>query len=267
MVQYGPVMNAECRTSNIQVLIQELIKIAKDKNCSFIRISPFWPKEDAPNIPDAIPAPMHLLAEHIWFLDLKGKTEEGILKGMRKTTRNLIRRAQKDGVEVFASDDPIRDLPAFLELHNETRKRHHFTPYTTNFFRAEISHFAPKKQCTLYLARYQGRILAASIHMHVGKETSYHHGASSFEYSKIPASYLLQWKAIQDALARGDHVYNFWGIAPPNIKKHPFTGVTTFKTGFGGELLELTPCIDIPLSKRYYLTRIFETLRRWKRGF
>jgi lipid II:glycine glycyltransferase (peptidoglycan interpeptide bridge formation enzyme) len=92
--------------------------------------------------------------------------------------------------------------------------------------------------------------------MTFGGTTSYHHGASTHKYAKIPSSYLLQWTAIHDALLRGDDIYNFWGIAPRKIlengdeviidKKHPFAGVTTFKTGFGGKPLPLTHCADIP---------------------
>ena len=94
---------------------------------------------------------------------------------------------------------------------------------------------------------------------------------------QVPASYLLQWTAIRDALKRGDHVYNFWGIAPVTLAAdgtptvtdhgHPFSGVTLFKTGFGGSLLPLVHCMDFPLSPRYHLTRAFEILRKWKRGF
>jgi lipid II:glycine glycyltransferase (peptidoglycan interpeptide bridge formation enzyme) len=125
--------------------------------------------------------------------------------------------------------------------------------------------------------------------MHCGKETSYHHGASSSAHSKIPASYLLQWRAICDAKRRGDRVYNFWGIAPQEPRdtsheiregentrssklearssKHPFSGVTLFKTGFGGEVMNLAHCMDVPLSSRYYLTRGIEMVRKWHRGF
>jgi lipid II:glycine glycyltransferase (peptidoglycan interpeptide bridge formation enzyme) len=53
----------------------------------------------------------------------------------------------------------------------------------------------------------------------------------------------------------------------PMTKSHPFSGVTTFKTGFGGNLLELTHCVDLPLSPRYHVTRMVETVRKWKRGF
>lgn len=199
---------------------------------------------------------------------------------MRKTTRNLIRRAEKDGVTVELSTDPIRDVEEFIKLHDETRKRHHFTPYTNRFFRAQVKHFAESGNVLVYIARHEGQILATSIHMQFGGETSYHHGASVM--TKVPASYLLQWRAIQDALKRGDSIYNFWGIAPMTEqkadgdeeakmeiadKKHPFAGVTLFKTGFGGKLLNIEHCFDLPLSSKYYLTRAFEYARKWKRGF
>jgi lipid II:glycine glycyltransferase (peptidoglycan interpeptide bridge formation enzyme) len=195
---------------------------------------------------------------------------------MRKTTRNLIRRAEKDGVTVEASADPITDLHYFLALHDQTRKRHGFTPYTNHFFRAQVEHFAPRNELTLYLARYQGSVISASIHMHAFGETSYHHGASSSAHHKIPSSYLLQWTAIRDARVRGDQMYNFWGIAPGMLTEegyrvsqpsHPFAGVTLFKTGFGGTVLNLPHCVDLPTAHSYYLTRTFEQLRKWRRGF
>ena len=311
-VSYGPVLEAGSgKQEAVRMIVEELKKIAKEKGCSFIRMSPFWVRSllssSAPNGVRGVerplhsvsastssastsveesdlqslgfrPSPLHLLAEHIWYLNLRGKSEEDIRKGMRSTTRNLIGRAEREGVTIELSPDPVRDLPHFLVLHDETRKRHGFTPYTNDFFRAQVEVFAKKNQCALYLARYNGEVVSSSIHMVYGGETSYHHGASTFKYSKIPASYLLQWRAIQDALKRGDRVYNFWGVAPVKMdngkwimdnatKKHPFSGVTTFKTGFGGELLELQHCMDLPLSKKYVLTWGIETFRKWRRGF
>ncbi|NOS67073.1 MAG: peptidoglycan bridge formation glycyltransferase FemA/FemB family protein [Candidatus Peribacteraceae bacterium] len=288
-IPYGPVLE-NCATwknmeEGLRELLKELKRIAKESGCSFIRMSPFWTKSDALDanfkamgIQDS---PLHLLAEHLWYLPLVEpdpwsvfairnpqsaiSSEDALFKEMRSTTRNLIRRAEKEGVTVTASVDPVADLPHFLKLHDETRKRHGFTPYTDSFFRAQVEEFAKTKNVILYLARHQGEVIASSIHMTFGGETSYHHGASVI--SKIPASYLLQWTAIRDALRRGDHLYNFWGIAPEGNPKHPFAGVTLFKTGFGGKLLELTHCRDIPLSSKYYLTRGFEAVRKWRRGF
>ncbi len=305
-IQYGPIT----RSPDVALaLVKTACDEARMRKCTFIRMSPFTPyAEHGPwtsTLENAelrpVHAPMHLLAEHLWYLPLHApdkwvvgsnelttlRTEDEILMGMRKTTRNLVRRAEKDGVTVRASTDPTKDVEEFIKLHDETRKRHKFTPYTNAFFRAQVKHFAPRNECTVYLAEFEGKIIAASIHMHAFGETSYHHGASDSAHNKIPSSYLVQWTAIRDALKRGDGIYNFWGIAPLarsnervadstngsasryelTAPRHPFAGVTLFKTGFGGHLLDLQPCTDIPLGSGYTLTRWFEVLRKWKRGF
>jgi len=328
MVSYGPVLGAMSdKRLALRLLVEELKRIGQEKGCAFVRMSPFWgvscldtpsrvilsdfvrseaedeivsketrlgTRHDTLSMLGFRPAPLHMLAEHIWYINLKGKSEADILAGMRKNTRNLIRRAEKEGVTITKSQDPVKDLSHFLKLHEETRKRHHFIPYTDSFFRAQVEKFAERGECALYLAHYKGEVVASSIHMIYGGETSYHHGASTQKYPKCFASYLLQWRAIQDTLKRGDRIYNFWGIAPlqssgnpkspvrtgpserpgragtggqiPN-PKHPFAGVTIFKKGFGGQLLELQHCMDLPLSPRYWVTFAIESMRRLSRGF
>ena len=329
-IPYGPVLcdhlSKEEKDTILVLLLEEIKIVAKRSGCSFVRMSPFWPEEESLKLPKAINSPLHLLAEHLWYLPLTevdtwekangeqpiasslfksssspSRLEESLLSSMRSTTRNLIRRAERDGVTVIASQDPMHDLSHFIRLHDETRIRHRFTPYSHTFFESQVKHFALRKELTLYLARYQGNVIAASIHMHAFGETSYHHGASDSAHSKVPASYLLQWTAIKDARKRGDRIYNFWGIAPLSYErlatsdeqngkntsqssllrqgsggqaklraqstKHPFSGVTLFKTGFGGKELELRHCMDVPLKPTYWLTYGFEMLRRWRRGF
>ncbi len=284
VVPYGPIISRNLSFSLqkevFEFLLSSLKDYAKEQQCCFMRISPFLEEKNeliTTKNSKLLRAPLHILAEHIWYIDFRGKTEESILMEMRKTTRNLIRRAERDGVTIRASDRPNQDIEIFLQLHEETRKRHQFTPYTTAFFRAQVERFSARNECTIYIAEFEGKPIAASIHMHAFGETSYHHGASSTICRTVPGSYLLQWRAIQDALKRGDHLYNFWGIAPlslngessvkPIENKHPFAGVTLFKTGFGGQLLSLQPCLDLPINYRYYVTRAFEFLRKWKRGF
>ncbi len=271
-VPYGPVIAADIhdREACLRLFIEALTKKAKELHCHFLRISPFWNREDQTILTNAgaVRSPLHLLAEELWILRLKGKTEEELMINMRKTTRNLIRRAEKEGVIVRASTEPMKELEMFLMLHDETRKRHGFTPYTNRLIRTQLEKFSQTNNATLYLAEYQSHVISSSIHMHMGNETSYHHGASTQKYGNVPASVLLQWTAIKDALKRGDDVYNFWGIAPEDApKSHPFAGVTLFKTGFGGERVALTHCVDVPLDWRYHLTRAIEVIRKWRRGF
>lgn len=291
MVQYGPLVRDE---ATLLALLDALKDEARSRGCSFIRVSPFWldvdPLAKSLRAHGAVDSPMHLLSEYTWYIPLTAndrwaghddpgarRTPEDILAGMRKTTRNLVGRAEREGVTVAASDRPLEDLETYFALQEETRKRHGFVPYRDAYIRAQVKHFAPKGQAIVYVARYRDEIVAASVHMRYAGIVSYHHGASTHKHAKIPASYLLQWTAIRDALERGDAIYNFWGIAPRKIgedgketiidPKHPFAGVTTFKTGFGGNPLPLTHCADLPLTGGYRLTRAFEVFRKWKRGF
>ncbi len=212
-IPYGPVLQD---IDALPALLDIICDAARKEGCSFVRLSPFWPAQGPLALfgnHRPIPAPMHLLAEHLWYLpltkenpweiqnadswkleappehkELIPRTPEELLSHMRPTTRNLIRRAQKEGVTIEASANPTDDLRHFLRLHEETRKRHKFTPYTDAFFRAQVEAFAPLGQLTLYLARFQGNVIAASIHMRYGGETSYHHGASTHTFAKIPSS-------------------------------------------------------------------------------
>jgi lipid II:glycine glycyltransferase (peptidoglycan interpeptide bridge formation enzyme) len=296
MIQYGPIVLADNGQRITDNLLNALKETACDHQCSFIRVSPFLPESMAAGAgwppPESLASPLHLLSEYTWYIPLRSidrwadekfdaqsdaRTEESIKADMRKTTRNLVGRAEREGVTVEASKNPEADLDIYFKLQEETYKRHHFVPYRESYIRAQVKHFAPKDNAIVYIARYQGEPVAASVHMTYGGVTSYHHGASTHKYAKIPASYLLQWTAISDALKRGDSIYNFWGIAPRRMndqgeeviidKHHPFAGVTTFKTGFGGKPLPLVHCTDIPLSGSYRITRAFEFIRKWKRGF
>jgi peptidoglycan pentaglycine glycine transferase (the first glycine) len=299
MVQYGPLLTSP---EALKPILEALKDIAREHRCSFIRMSPFWREHD-PMIGEltaegALPSPLHLLSEYTWYIPLKtidrwtiplpqteegarrageGRSEDSIKADMRKTTRNLIGRAEREGVTVAASTQPEQDLDIYFRLQEETYKRHGFVPYRESYIRAQVKHFAPQGQAIVYIARYQGEPVAASVHMSYGGITSYHHGASTHKYAKIPASYLLQWTAIREAAHRGGDIYNFWGIAPRKLNdqgeeviidpKHPFAGVTTFKTGFGGHPLPLMHCVDLPLSGSYRMTRAFEFVRKWRRGF
>ena len=83
---------------------------------------------------------------------------------------------------------------------------------------------------------------------------------------KFSIPYLLQWEAIKEAKNRGCKMYDFWGFTDPKKEpRHPWAGPTLFKMGFGGRAYEYVKTRDLPLSRKYWLTYIFEKLRKAKR--
>lgn len=263
---YGPVLR-EWRKDPLEALVTYLRKLGSEQGFHFLRFAPFV--RNTPEMKELFAqagfriSPIHMLAETLWMLDIR-PSEEDLMKGMRKTTRNLVRRAIKEQVTID-SDTSSEAVEKFIKLHKETEARHQFVAYDESLFREQVRAFADDNQVRVLTASHQNQVLAAAIIMYYGATASYHHGASV--PSKIPAAYLLQWEAIREAKARGCTQYNFWGITESSDKKHPFYGLSLFKKGFGGEVLHLLPCQDLPLSPRYALTYGIESVRRVRRGF
>ena len=200
------------------------------------------------------PAPIHAMdAEYTWVLRLDD-SEEVLLANMRKTTRYLVRQAEKLGVKVVAS----QKIADFLELYEQTAERQHFVPHRG--IAAEFTEFVKRGAAELLVATHAGKRIAAAVILYFGQEAIYHHGASIA--SKIPASYLLQWYAIKEAKKRGLTWYNFWGIAPEDKPNHPWQGITLFKKGFGGELRSFIHAHDLPVSPFYRIAATVETVRK-----
>lgn len=263
---YGPVFQT-WKKEYFVALKNYLQQWGRENGFDFIRLSPFVEKDgpEAQIFKDCgfKTSPIHMLAEVLWILDLS-PDEETLMMNMRKTTRNLIRRAIKDGVEITTSTEEIA-VKDFIRLHDETHKRHHFVPYPDTLFYEQVKKFKDDDQVLVLRGKHGNELIASSIVMYYGNHGSYHHGASI--RSKVPVAYLLQWEAIREAKSRGCKVYNFWGIEQTEDKKHPFYGITLFKKGFGGEIKYLLPAQDLKISSKYYLTFIIESIRRIRRGF
>jgi len=253
----------------LEILINKLKEIAKQEKASFIRVAPIWEKsEENIRIFKKLgfrEAPIHIHPELTWELDINFSEEE-LLAGMRKTTRYLIKQAEKNPeIEIIKSQN-INDLEKFSQLLNKTAFRHHFTAFSLNYLKNQFSCFNPNNEMVIFLGKHKGEIISSAIMIYWQKIGFYHHGASLSQNNKVPVSYLLQWEAIKEAKNRGCRKYNFWGIAPFPNRKHSWAGLTLFKMGFGGYKKEYLKTQDLPLNFSYYLTYFFERVRKIKRG-
>lgn len=255
----------------VRTLIERLKIIAKEEKCDFIRIAPLLEKnkENKKLFKDLgfRESPMHASAyEATWKLDI-APPEEELLRNMRKTTRYLIRQAQKDAdIETFRGRSPL-DVDIFYQIHQEVVKVQKFTPFSLEFLKNEFSAFLPQEQASLFFGKYKEKIIASSFVIFWSSIGFYHHAALLPQYHKIPIAYLLQWEAIKEAKKRGCRLYDFWGyVDPKENPTHPWAGPSFFKIGFGGRAYQYLKTQDLPLSKKYWLTYLFEKLRKTKRG-
>jgi lipid II:glycine glycyltransferase (peptidoglycan interpeptide bridge formation enzyme) len=272
-IPHGPNLKIEDKEKKLKllrVLRDELERIAKGEDCDFIRISPILKKtkenEEIFSILGFKNAPIFIHPEITWELNIE-KSEEDILAGMRKTTRYLIKKAQKEKLLTIREENSLEGVSLFNKIYLETKERQHFVPFSLEYLQKEFLAFKDEDQVSILLGDYKGEIIAGGIFIFWQNLAFYHHGASSRKYSKIPTSYLLLWEAIKKAKQKGCKVFNFWGIAPTDSSKHPWAGLTLFKIGFGGEKKEYVKTKDLPLKKKYWINYIVESLRKWKRRY
>lgn len=265
-IRHGPIFQKYDKNT-INYLIDFLKKLTKKEKASFIRISPLiLPTNENLNLLINLGfknSPIHALdGEYCWVLDLD-KKEEDLLSAMRKTTRYLIRKAQKDGV-IIKKSTSLTDFEKFMELYNLTSKRHNFVKHKG--LKQEFEVLLKAKTAVLFKGYYQNKLISAALIIFYQNQAIYHHSASIEQ--KVPVNYLLQWEAIKEAIKKGLKIYNFWGIAPLTAANHPWKNLTLFKMGFGGHVVDYLHSQDYPVNKlEYYKTYIIESVRKFTKGY
>lgn len=274
LIQHGPNIiqsGAEETQKILKEIFLWLVDWGKKSGASFIRIAPLLERNEG-NLDifkklGFLPAPMHANAyEATWKLDIL-PSEDDLLKGMRKTTRYLIRQAQKNSDITIEKSSREQEIDIYGELNEEVARRQKFVAFKRDYIKREFDAFVDDAQVSWFIGRYKGEPAAASLVIFWSGVGFYHQAASLGKFAKYSIPYLLQWEAIKEAKRRGCRIYDFWGYTDPKAyPNHPWAGPTLFKMGFGGKAYEFVKTQDLPLSPFYWPTFIFEYLRKMKRG-
>jgi lipid II:glycine glycyltransferase (peptidoglycan interpeptide bridge formation enzyme) len=176
---------------------------------------------------------------------------EVIYSNFRKTTRQMIRKALENKVEIKSYQDLSR-WDDFAKLFMETTQRQKFTPHNFLYMQKQFECFKEKKNIKLYLAESDGKVLAGAIILSYGKTSTYLHAGSNNLGRDLGAAQLLVWTAIQDSKKEGNEAFDLWGIAPENEPSHPWFGITIFKKGFGGETVTYPGAFVLPVNINRY---------------
>ena len=271
----GPLVNWVDRNI-VKTVFESIIEEAKKEKCVFVRFRPqvYNTPENEKLVSklkteikgiDLRSAPMHLHAQNTIILDLK-KTEEELLMSMRRQTRYEVRRSEKLGLKVI-EDHSEKTFKEFHNVQSETARRQNFIPPSERELFAEREAFSPDHLKLYKVLDENEHPVAYGLILIYGKEAEYFEAASTDLNRKLPGAYALLWQAIKDLKAENIERFNLWGIAPPGAEHHRYSGVTTFKTGFGGDVIEFIPAKDIVINKlKYKFDEIVENARKKKRN-
>ncbi len=268
-IPHGPLLNKE-NDKTLALFLDFYRNFGKQEKCDFVRLSPCFKIAKNSNTPlpniftlqNYRPAPVHLInPEKTWILDIR-ETEGNILKNMRKSTRYEVRRIEKCGIKTRMGNTK-EDLEIFWQLHQETYARNKFVPFPKRNTARQLEIFS--NDCQIFSAEINDKFYSSSIILFDKKSAYYHQGASIRH--KFPVAHATIWAAILEAKKRGCTEFNFWGVCDENIKNHPWTGLSKFKRGFGGEERNFIHVHDAPITNKYWLNFIIEKWRKWKRNY
>jgi lipid II:glycine glycyltransferase (peptidoglycan interpeptide bridge formation enzyme) len=181
------------------------------------------------------------------------RPESELWAGLRATTRNLVRRAGKEGITV--GEGALDDLDAFYRIMRETAERAGFIIRSSDSYRAILDAFAPSGAGSLLFARLADATpVAAKIVIRCGGVVVPPYSGMTDEGARLSANRLLEWEAIRRAAAAGAAHYDMWGLAHP--------GIALYKAGFGGREIGYIGAFDLPT-----LPLIREGVVRAHRGY
>lgn len=189
----------------------------------------------------------------IWDLT---KNEEQLLKNMHPKGRYNIKVALKHGVEI-SEDNSDKAFKEYLNLmFSGTTKRQKIYSHERSYHRL-LWNCLNGKIAHLFTAKYQGKIIAASIIFRFKDRIYYAYGASELEHREVMAPTLMLWKIALWGKLQGYKYFDLWGAEEGK-------GFSRFKEHFGADLVEMAGTYDLPVNPLLYkLFRLAEEVR-WK---
>jgi lipid II:glycine glycyltransferase (peptidoglycan interpeptide bridge formation enzyme) len=181
-------------------------------------------------------------------LDLT-KPEEELLSEMKSKTRYNIRLAEKKKVVVEETNN-VDELYQMLAETSGRDKGYH--PHQKDYYQKLMTELGPKGIAKIYLAKFEGKVIAGILVTTYSEVATYLHGGFSDKYKNLMAPYLCQWVAIKEAKKNGATFYDFWGTAETERDDDPWAGITRFKVGFGGEEVAFPGTFDYIVSPFWY---------------
>lgn len=175
------------------------------------------------------------------IIDLKPPLQQ-ILSGMKRSTRYNIRLSQRRSVAVREGD--FDDLATYYRLLLDTARRKQFSVFPEEYYRAMWRIMEPHGYLKLFIAEFEGQVLAAMIAVPFGDTLLNKLSVWSGEQGQVKPNEALQWAAIEWARSHGYRYYDLEGIEPdvarraveqqpPDPMDDP---LSRFKLGFGGRV-------------------------------
>jgi len=178
---------------------------------------------------------------HTIAMDLQ--SPEIIWKNIISKNRNMIRKAQKNGIEIHHGQD-ISLFADFQRIYNATMDRDHAERYYyfSDAFYQSI-HRDLKDHYQMFYATYQGQIIAMSIILYANRKMHYHLSGSVDAYRHLAPTNLLLYEAAMWGYDQGFSLFHLGGgvgSGEDNLYKFKaaFAPHSTYQFAIGKDIYE-----------------------------
>ncbi len=260
----GPVVNIGAKET-VAFLMSEVKRVAKERKAIYLKIDPdvsieneAWQaffKEYGFQKPKSGSGFEGVQPRFVFRLDIT-PDEETLMKNMHQKTRYNLRLAGKRGVTVDTNPDRSK-LAEFYDLMKVTAERDKFLIRPYSYFEDMYDYLVPKGLGNLFLAYYEGEMIAGTLLFKFGDRAWYIYGASSNAHRNVMPNYLIQWEMIRWSKEHGCTMYDFRGVPGHVPPEHPLYGLYKFKKGFHGDYVEFIGEYDLVYNKTFY--KLYET--------
>lgn len=162
------------------------------------------------------------------FIDLRRFRDHDPLSLYHQKTRNLVRKAEKLGIEVRRSHD-LRDIDGLATAHRENMAGVRGIPKPERFFELLRDLSFPLGEWKLYVASLEGRDCGYLLNFYCGDTVEYYMPSVYVTDRSLQPLNLLIHKAICDSVEEGYTYWNFGGTWPTQ------ESLRHFKIRWGGE--------------------------------
>ena len=257
-VWYVPKGPSVATAADLEPLLGQLARAAREDGAFLLKVEPELPEtpENLAALTDLglVPAGRVQTNASTVLVDIAGGPDD-LMATYPSKTRNMVRRAQRDGVEVERVPATEENYERLWRMWSEvvedqgiaTRDR----AYQVGLWRT----FCEAGLAQLLLARHQGQDVAGAFVTVVGDVACYKDGASVRDRPVRGASQVLQFEAMRWAQEQGATVYDLCGTphsSRVDDKDDPFYGIGVFKRGFTKEVTDWVGALDLPLRPRRY---------------
>jgi len=161
-------------------------------------------------------------------------SEEDLWKNVHSKHRNVIKKAEKDGV-VIECGRTQKLVEDYHSIDIDTWTRSNRSAATENHWKTLMETMG--ENCVIYIAYLDGKPQSGAF-FYYNKQMCYYMYGANKNNPHIGSGNLLQWRAILNMKEHGVKKYSFVGCRINEDENSKYHGIQRFKERFGGELIQ-----------------------------